>query len=216
MRSYSFRVPGEPIPQPRPKISTRGGFGRAYVPSTHLVHTYRQAIALAAKAARTPESFAGDVAVDVEFVFPRPQSHVTKRGAVRSNVPARPRADLDNLVKGLQDALNGIAFVDDSQVVKLAASKRYAPAYMPGVTLVTLHFLGGDHDGESADGRASDGDLRAVGERCEPHRDQRAFQCAGGCGVRPEAAAPGEGAPCPPVPGKPAGQARTRRRPAAR
>lgn len=33
-------------------------------------------------------------------------------------------ADLDNIVKPIQDALQGIAYVDDSQVVDLVASKR--------------------------------------------------------------------------------------------
>lgn len=32
--------------------------------------------------------------------------------------------DLDNIVKPIQDALKGIAYVDDSQVVDLVASKR--------------------------------------------------------------------------------------------
>jgi len=35
-----------------------------------------------------------------------------------------PAADLDNIVKPLQDALKGVAFVDDIQVVDLIASMR--------------------------------------------------------------------------------------------
>jgi Holliday junction resolvase RusA-like endonuclease len=42
--------------------------------------------------------------------------------------------DLDNLVKGIWDALKGITYADDSQVVKLIASKEYHPE--PGVLII--------------------------------------------------------------------------------
>ena len=32
MNPVCFTVLGEPVPQPRPRVSTRGGFARAYVP----------------------------------------------------------------------------------------------------------------------------------------------------------------------------------------
>lgn len=43
--SITFTVPGDPVPQPRPRISTAGGFARAYVPEAHPAHAYRQAVA---------------------------------------------------------------------------------------------------------------------------------------------------------------------------
>ena len=36
-----------------------------------------------------------------------------------------PKPDLDNLTKAVLDALNNVAFTDDSLVVSLRASKRY-------------------------------------------------------------------------------------------
>jgi len=47
--AITFSVPGEPVPQPRPRVSTRGGFARAYVPAKHPVHAYRHSLAAAAR-----------------------------------------------------------------------------------------------------------------------------------------------------------------------
>lgn len=100
-----------------------GGFGRAYVPKTHAVHPYRQAVALAAKAAGC-EPHAEPVNVVIDLVFARPKSHLLKSG-VRQGAPAMPRCDLDNCAKAVLDALNGIAWVDDSQVARLVVEKSY-------------------------------------------------------------------------------------------
>jgi Holliday junction resolvase RusA-like endonuclease len=100
-----------------------GGFGRAYVPKTHAVHAYRQAVAQAAKAAGC-ESHPEPVNVVIDFVFARPKSHCRKTG-LRAGAPVLPRADLDNCAKGVLDSLNGIAWDDDSQVSRLVLEKTY-------------------------------------------------------------------------------------------
>ncbi|HHK41746.1 MAG TPA: RusA family crossover junction endodeoxyribonuclease, partial [Planctomycetaceae bacterium] len=51
-------------------------------------------------------------------------------------VPHTSRPDLDNLVKSTKDALNGLAWRDDSQVVELSAGKCYASGNeLPGVEI---------------------------------------------------------------------------------
>jgi Holliday junction resolvase RusA-like endonuclease len=121
--AIAFSVPGDPVPQPRARVSTVGGFGRAYVPKSHAVHPYRQAVALAAKAAGC-EPHAEPVNVVIDFVFARPKSHLRKSG-VREDAPVLPRSDLDNMAKAVLDALNGVAWVDDSQVSRLVVEKSY-------------------------------------------------------------------------------------------
>jgi len=110
-----------------------GGFGRAYVPQSHAVHPYRQAVALAAKAAGC-EPHAEPVNVVIDLVFARPKSHLLKSG-VRSDAPKLPRCDLDNCAKAVLDALNGVAWVDDSQVSRLVVEKSYG---MEGRTTVRI------------------------------------------------------------------------------
>lgn len=121
--AITFSVPGEPVPQPRPRVSTRGGFARAYVPAKHPVHAYRAAIANAARAAGA--GVHGEpVGVLIDLVWQRPKSHLRKSG-VKPDAPQFPRCDVDNAAKAVLDALNGVAWEDDSQVCSLTVAKHY-------------------------------------------------------------------------------------------
>lgn len=121
--AISFSVAGDPVPQPRPRVTTRGGHGHAYVPAKHAVHGFRQAVAAAARAAGA--GVHGDPCeVVIDFVFGRPKSHLRKNG-LAPDAPAIPRADLDNLAKAALDSLNGVAWEDDSQVRRLVVEKSY-------------------------------------------------------------------------------------------
>ena len=122
--AITFTVPGDPVPQPRPRVSTRGGFARAYVPAKHPVHVYRQAVALAARAAGL-RSTGAPLNVVIDAVFARPKSHLTKAG-VRPSPPALPRPDVDNLAKAVLDALQDV-MGDDSLVARLVVEKSYGP-----------------------------------------------------------------------------------------
>lgn len=121
--AIAFSVPGDPVPQPRPRVTTRGGHGHAYTPANHPVHSYRRAVAAAAKAAGA--GVHGDaVEIIIDFVFARPKSHLRKTG-LAADAPQWPRKDIDNLEKAVLDALNGVAWHDDSQVVRVVKSKSY-------------------------------------------------------------------------------------------
>ena len=121
--AIAFTIPGDPVPQPRARVSTRGGFARAYVPATHPVHAYRQAVADAARAAGA--GVHGEpVSVVIDLVWERPKSHMRKSG-VKPDAPVLPRADVDNAAKAVLDSLNGVAWEDDSQVQRLVVEKSY-------------------------------------------------------------------------------------------
>jgi Holliday junction resolvase RusA-like endonuclease len=120
--AITFSVPGDPVPQPRPRVSTVGGFGRAYVPKDHAIHAYRQAVALAARAAGLVQATA-PVSVIVDAVFARPKSHLTKSG-VKASAPALPRPDVDNLGKAVLDALQEV-MGDDTNVGRLLVEKTW-------------------------------------------------------------------------------------------
>ena len=124
MKPLTFSVPGDPVPQPRPRVSTRGGFARAYVPSKHPVHAYRQAIATAAVEAGATPTDDAPLSVILDLVWARPASHMTKKG-VKKSAPLLPRYDVDNCAKAALDALNGVAWADDSQVARLVVEKSY-------------------------------------------------------------------------------------------
>ena len=122
--AITFSVPGDPVPQPRPRVSTAGGFARAYVPAKHPVHAYRQAVAAAAQAAGLTET--GDpLNVVIDAVFGRPKSHLTKSG-VKPTAPTLPRPDVDNIGKAVLDALQDV-MGDDTNVSRLVVEKSYGP-----------------------------------------------------------------------------------------
>ena len=124
MSAVAFSVPGDPVPQPRPRVTTRGGHGHAYTPASHAIHRYRQAVAAAAKAAGATPTDRTPITLIVDLVFARPKSHYRKAG-LRDDAPVLPRADCSNVLKGIEDALNGVAWVDDSQVSRLVVEKSY-------------------------------------------------------------------------------------------
>lgn len=120
--SWTFTVKGDPVPQPRPRVSTRGGFARAYVPKAHPVHAYRQAISAAAQAANVPATDE-PLNVVIDAVFARPKSHMRKNG-VKPDAPRLPRPDVDNIGKAVLDALQDVVG-DDTCVARLVVEKSY-------------------------------------------------------------------------------------------
>ena len=64
--------------------------------------------------------------IDMVFKMPIPQSYSKKKQAALVGHPHAKKGDLDNMVKSVLDALNGIAFVDDSKVWCINACKEYA------------------------------------------------------------------------------------------
>jgi Holliday junction resolvase RusA-like endonuclease len=120
--AITFTVEGDPVPQPRPRVSTVGGFARAYVPKTHPVHDYRFAIASAALAAGLRDTEV-PVSVVIDAVFGRPKSHMNKSG-VKATAPALPRPDVDNIGKAVLDALQQV-MGDDTMVSRLVVEKSW-------------------------------------------------------------------------------------------
>lgn len=141
-REITFEVVGLPIPQPRARVSTRGGIPRAYTEKGHAIHAYRQAIALVAKTSGWPDGPTdGPVSIEVDAWFPRPPSHLTATNAIKPSARAWPgKADVDNLAKGMMDAItdSGGFWHDDDQVVELIIRKAYARPGSPGRTIITV------------------------------------------------------------------------------
>ena len=119
-------IPGEPIAQPRVKVSTRGGFARAYVDAKHPIHAYKQAIRLAYVNAGG-EVLEGPVSIKIVCLFDRPKGHSKKRR--QQPEPKITKPDSDNLAKANLDALNEIAYNDDGQVYRLTVEKLYVGPY---------------------------------------------------------------------------------------
>jgi Holliday junction resolvase RusA-like endonuclease len=116
-------VHGLPRGKGRARITTRGGFPRAYTDEKTREYEHRIAEA-AAKAGAVPSTC--PCTVSLIAVFPIPASWPKKRktNAVEGNERHTTKPDADNLLKSL-DGLNGIAWKDDSQVYEATVKKVY-------------------------------------------------------------------------------------------
>ncbi|GAB3211304.1 RusA family crossover junction endodeoxyribonuclease [Nocardia tengchongensis] len=125
-------VPGDAAPQG----SKRHVGGGRMVESSKSVGPWRERIALAAHGhGWTPGT--GPVAVYLLFVRPRPLSTPKSR-----RPPATKKPDLDKLSRAVLDALTGIAYADDAQVVDLHARKRLAAlGETPGVRITVTPIV---------------------------------------------------------------------------
>lgn len=112
-----FSIPIEPIPQARPRF----GQGRAYEPKR--CTAYKAQIKNAGRAAMD-----GNPPMTGEI-------HCSIRLYRKYKSTSRRFGDLDNLLKSILDGLNGITFVDDSQVVKCTIEKHTAPIPHVDITL---------------------------------------------------------------------------------
>lgn len=75
----------------------------------------------------------GPVRVTLGFSFPHPAGHFRtgkNAGLLKPSAPAvkATRPDIDKLVRAVLDALTGLAFADDGQVVELLAFKAFGHA----------------------------------------------------------------------------------------
>lgn len=132
-----LEVPGQPVPQPRARVTVRAGRGHAYTPKRHPVHAYRLAIVLLARSSRVAKT-AGPVSLDVDAVFARPPSHWRKHD-LRPGAPLWPRGDGDNVAKAVADALTDAGvWDDDDQVVSWTVRKRFAARGEPGRTVIRI------------------------------------------------------------------------------
>lgn len=112
----AFFVEGRPVPQGSKR---HVGNGILIESSKHL-GAWRDTVAWAArKHCHTPAE--GPVRLVVEFVMPRP----LRLGKTKSE-PHTVTPDTDKLLRAVFDALTGLAYIDDKQVVHVTASKRYA------------------------------------------------------------------------------------------
>lgn len=86
------------------------------------------------------------------FYFPRPKTHLDVHGSVKASYlqrrPAsrgasrngqRTGGDVDNCLKLVMDALSGVAYHDDAQIVRLEGEKRYVDqGQAPGVSQTVI------------------------------------------------------------------------------
>ena len=66
------------------------------------------------------------LSVHVDFYIKMPKSQSKKKTEKLANTYCSNNSDIDNYIKAILDALNGVLFIDDRQVVEIFARKIYS------------------------------------------------------------------------------------------
>ncbi len=121
MPLYRFTIPGKPMGQPRVRFARMGKFVRTYDPSE--ATSYKATIIQLAREVGI-KPMEGPIRLSVIAYMPRPQRLCRKKDA-QGEVYAECKPDWDNIGKIVSDALNGVAYADDSQIVEGIVRKYY-------------------------------------------------------------------------------------------
>ena len=148
MSMIRFTVPGKPVGKGRPRAAKRGQHIQLYTPKT--TATYESTIALAASQAMAGRPLIdgpAEVLMTMVLAVPASWSKRKQADALAGQLMPTTKPDMDNVVKAIFDAVNGIVWTDDVQVVGLRVRKTYGAT--PGVHVTVSPYvpqiLGGSH-----------------------------------------------------------------------
>lgn len=121
---FNFEI--EPVPQLRPRVSSRGGYVRVYDPPK--VKQFKSLLRSLAVNQYTRPPLLGPLSVSLTFYRPVQKSISQTERERRLSNQSKPvvKPDTDNYIKATLDALNGILWHDDAQIVKIEAEKKYS------------------------------------------------------------------------------------------
>ena len=136
----TFTVPGQPVGKGRPRIGRVGQHARMFTPAKTV--NYEGLVAHAAGMAMNGRPLL-EGAVQVQMVIhcqvPASWSKKKQQQALAGEVFPTTKPDIDNIEKAVYDAINGVVWKDDVQVVDVVKRKRYSAS--PGV-IVTIKPVG--------------------------------------------------------------------------
>lgn len=125
--TVAFVIPGTPVGKGRPKFARRGNFTVAYTPEK--TASYENLVKVKAEEAmKGRPAIDGAVAVTIWLWVTPPASWSQKkqRQALSHEILPTSKPDVDNVIKGIFDAMNEIVWKDDKQAVDVSIRKRYS------------------------------------------------------------------------------------------
>lgn len=123
IKRIEFQVLGDPKSQLRLKFAKRGAYIHTYIPETTM--KAEQNFILQSLAHRPKELICGPVMLGLKIIRSVPKSMSKKNQPLALDEILRPttKPDLSNYIKLIEDAMTGIFYRDDAQIV----------GYLPGI-----------------------------------------------------------------------------------
>ncbi len=147
MTSIEFTVHGKQITQGSKRAFTfkrkDGGIGTRMVSADPRLKEWRYTVADAARQAYDGPLLTGPLFMAVQFILPRPKGHFgtgRNAGKLRKSAPVYPTKKPDGLklCRAIEDALSGVVFRDDAQIVRHDIAKDYGDFYSTHVYIKEL------------------------------------------------------------------------------
>lgn len=134
-KEVKFIVPGKPFGKQRPRMSRRGKFTTTYTPKETV--EYENLVKISYYASNSDTKLKGAIKAEIRGVFPLPKStsNKQKEKMLSGEIKYTKKLDCDNMAKCILDALNNIAYDDDSQIYELKVSKEYGENPRVEITL---------------------------------------------------------------------------------
>ena len=129
-----FTIDGKPQGKGRPRLS----YGRVKTPEQTVM--YENYIKLLYKSS-IKKYFEGPIRLIIKAYYPIAKSDSKKKKEQKLSGEIRPfniKPDIDNVVKVICDALNEIAYKDDTQIVELGTSKHFSDKPRVEVTIENI------------------------------------------------------------------------------
>jgi Holliday junction resolvase RusA-like endonuclease len=135
-----FTVNGPPHGKGRPRFRRMGNFVQTYTDAK--TKSYETLVKEAAtQAMGSSQPLESPVRLDCTIKLPVPKSYPKKRLEACLSGSEKPtkKPDWDNVAKSVADAMNGIVYLDDTQIVVAKVTKTYAVE--AGVDVVVSEVL---------------------------------------------------------------------------
>lgn len=128
---FRFTVPGEPVGKGRPRVVRRGGFTQTYTPEKTASYENLVKLEFQRQGGRMLKDGPVFLSIQAWYGIPKSVSKRKREAMMGGLIRPTKKPDCDNVAKTIADALNGLAWRDDSQVVSLLVVKRFGEE--PGV-----------------------------------------------------------------------------------
>ena len=145
MKAVTFDVPGKPqgIARARTFYNKNVGHSTSYTPEKDLLYEnfiknqYLNSSGDTFFERGTPVT----LHIVARFLPPQSKSKKVKQQMLDGQILPLKKPDMDNIVKVVADALNGVAYHDDTQIVCVMAKKVYSA--VEGLNIIVGEYAGG-------------------------------------------------------------------------
>lgn len=124
MASVQFSIRGKPMAKARPRACRIGKGVRVYDPQQK--EKIEAAVIIQEHALEKPFEGAVAVNIDAYFAIPKSVSKKKREAMIEDEIMPTKKPDIDNIFKFYSDAMSGIIFDDDKQIVEAYVVKMYS------------------------------------------------------------------------------------------